>query len=164
MRRHIFVSAFVLAMLAELQACGDRDSPAEPQLPALVVHKNASSGCCGEWVKHMRLAGFPVRFDNIDNLGPIKERVGIPAAMGSCRTAEIGGYFVEGHLPAEDVRRLLIERPNAKGLTVPGTPIGSLGMEVASRKAQPYDVYLVANDGSVSVFAHHGEVSAAQER
>ena len=164
MWRHLVVSAVLLMSLGGLQACGAGDTPADPKLPMLVVHKNASCGCCGAWVKHMRHAGFPVSVANIDNLGPVKERVGIPAAMGSCHTAEIGGYFVEGHVPAEDVKRLLVEHPNAKGLTVPGMPIGSPGMEVASRKAQPYDVYLVASDGSTSVFAHHTEEAERQKQ
>ena len=83
--------------------------------------------------------------------------VGIPAAMGSCHTAEVGGYFVEGHVPAEDLKRLLAEHPEAKGLTVPGMPIGSPGMESASGKVQPYDVLLVNKDGTTTVFAHHQE-------
>lgn len=72
----------------------------------------------------MKLAGFPVGVRNVSKLGPIKERVGIPVAMGSCHTAEVGGYFVEGHVPAEDVKRLLAEHPSGKGLTVPGMPMG----------------------------------------
>ena len=164
MWRHIVVRALAMGTFASLQACGIGDSPADPRLPTLVVHKNASCGCCGAWVKHMQHAGFPVKVDNVDNLGPIKERVGIPAAMGSCHTAEIGGYFVEGHVSAEDVKRLLAEHPNAKGLTVPAMPIGSPGMEMASLKAQPYDVYLVASDGSVSIFAHHGEEGKPQKQ
>lgn len=155
MWRRVFVGALALSMVAGLQACDVDELPADGQLPRLVVFKNASCACCSAWVKHMQHAGFPVKVNNVSNLAFVKERVGIPAAMGSCHTAEVDGYFIEGHVPAEDVQRLLAERPNAKGLTVPGMPIGSPGMEVASRKAQAYDVYLVANDGSVSVFAHH---------
>ena len=103
----------------------------------------------------MEKAGFRVEVRNVDNMGPIKERVGIPAAMGSCHTAEVDGYFAEGHVPAQDMLRLLRERPKAKGLTVPGMPVGSPGMEIP-RQMQPYDVLLVALDGSTSVFAHHG--------
>lgn len=76
--------------------------------------------------------------------------------MGSCHTAEIGGYFVEGHVPADDIKRLLRERPDAKGLTVPAMPAGSPGMEVPSGKVDPYDVFLVLKDGTTSVYAHHG--------
>jgi hypothetical protein len=155
----------MLAFLG-IAGCGvdSSDPSVNAGLPMLVVHKNESCECCRAWVRHMSLAGFPVDVRNVSNLGPIKERVGIPVAMGSCHTAEVGGYFVEGHVPAEDVKRLLAEHPNAKGLTVPGMPIGSPGMEYASRKAQPYDVYLVAKDGSVSIFAHHGEEATVQKR
>ena len=75
--------------------------------------------------------------------------------MGSCHTAEVGGYFLEGHVPAADIARLLEEHPNAKGLTVPGMPIGAPGMEIEGQEAQPYDVHLVAPDGSTSIYAHH---------
>lgn len=122
----------------------------------MIVHKNESCGCCKLWVKHLEQAGFSVEAKDIDNLGPIKERVGVPYGKGSCHTAEVGGYFVEGHVPAADIKRLLRERPAAKGLTVPGMPAGSPGMEVPSGQVDPYDVLLVAKDGSTSVYAHHG--------
>src|SRR6185312_13990693 len=113
---------------------------------AVTVWKNESCGCCKLWVRHLEENGFSVQAHDIDNMGPTKERVGIPAAMGSCHTGEVGGYFVEGHVPAEDIRRLLRERPDAKGLTVPGMPVGSPGMEQPSGLVQPYDVFLVAKD------------------
>ena len=122
----------------------------------VTVYKNESCGCCKLWVRHLQDAGFTVEVHDIDNMGPTKERVGIPVAMGSCHTAEVGGYFVEGHVPAEDIKRLLREHPEAKGLTVPGMPAGSPGMEVPSGQTQPYDVFLVAKDGTTSVYAHHG--------
>jgi hypothetical protein len=123
----------------------------------MVVYKSATCGCCKLWVQHLSEAGFSVEANDVDNMQPVKERVGVPYGMGSCHTAEVGGYFVEGHVPAEDVKRLLRERPNAKGLTVPGMPSGSPGMEVPSGSVQPYEVLLVAKDGSTSVFARHGQ-------
>lgn len=152
----------VIVAVLWLAGCGSNssDPPVQAELPTLVVYKNESCGCCRAWVHHMKLAGFPVDVRNVSNLGPIKERVGIPVAMGSCHTAEVGGYFVEGHVPAEDVKRLLAEHPSAKGLTVPRMPVGSPGMESPSGKVEPYDVYLVATDGTVSVFAHHGDERA----
>jgi len=86
----------------------------------------------------------------------VKQRVGIPYGKGACHTAEVDGYFVEGHVPIDDVKRLLRERPDAKGLTVPGMPMGSPGMEVPSGQVQPYAVLLVARDGSTSVYSRHG--------
>jgi hypothetical protein len=126
---------------------------ADPRL--VVVHKTESCGCCHLWVEHMEKSGFKVTVRNVTDLGGIKERVGVPYGMGSCHTARVGGYFIEGHVPAADIARLLEERPNAKGLTVPAMPLGSPGMEVASGEVQPYDVHLVARDGSTSVFTHH---------
>ena len=128
---------------------------AEPLL--VTVYKNASCGCCNSWVEHLRRNGFRVHARDIDNLGPVKERMGVPFGMGACHTAEVGGYFVEGHVPSPDIKRLLAEHPDAKGLTVPAMPIGSPGMETPTGDVQPYDVFLVARDGSTSVFSHHGE-------
>ena len=105
----------------------------------------------------MQQAGFDVEVRNVANLEPVKSRVGIPAGKGSCHTAEVDGYFVEGHVPAEDVKRLLAERPDAKGLTVPGMPLGSPGMEVPDGRVQRYTVELVRADGTTSAFARHGE-------
>lgn len=132
-------------------------APATSGLPLLVVNRTPSCGCCGVWVDHMREAGFEVQVNNFDNLNPIKERVGVPLGKGSCHTAEVGGYFVEGHVPAEDVKRLLAEKPDAKGLVVPGMPLGSPGMEVPDGTVHPYTVELVGNDGETTAFAQHGQ-------
>ena len=129
----------------------------DPALPKVVVHKNASCGCCLLWVEHMQQAGFDVEVRNVENLAPVKARVGIPAGKDSCHTAEVDGYFVEGHVPAEDVKRLLAGRPDAKGIAVPGMPLGSPGMEVPDGRVQPYTVELVSADGTTSAFARHGE-------
>lgn len=127
----------------------------DASLPKMIVHKSASCGCCGLWVDHMRAAGFAVEVRNEDNLNPIKERVGVPVAKGSCHTAEVGGYFIEGHVPAEDVKRLLTEKPAAKGLVLPGMPLGSPGMEVPDGTVQPYTVELVDQKGATTAFAQH---------
>ncbi len=127
-----------------------------PRGPRVVVYKSESCGCCKLWVQHLEQAGFSTEVHNVDNLGPIKERVGVPAGKGSCHTGEVGGYFLEGHVPAQDVKRLLRDKPAAKGLTVPGMPLGSPGMEVPSGQVDAYEVLLVAKDGSTSVFARHG--------
>ena len=136
-------------------------SMAAPALPRMLVHKSASCGCCGLWVEHMQAAGFVVEVRNADNVNPIKERVGVPLGKGSCHTAEVDGYFIEGHVPAGDVRRLLAERPDAKGLVVPGMPAGSPGMEMPDGRTQPYTVELVHEDGSTSEFARHQQEGEA---
>lgn len=124
-------------------------------LPLVVVHKSPSCGCCGLWVEHMRHAGFRVDVRNEENVNPVKERVGVPYGKGSCHTAEVGGYFIEGHVPAADVRRLLADRPEAKGLVLPGMPMGSPGMEMSDGRTQPYTVELVRTDGATEAFASH---------
>ena len=126
-------------------------------LPLVLVHKSASCGCCNLWVDHMREAGFEVEVRDVDNVNTIKELVGVPLGKGSCHTAEVGGYFVEGHVPADDVKRLLAEQPDAKGIVVPGMPAGSPGMEVPDGTIQPYTVELVGQDGGTTAFAQHGQ-------
>jgi hypothetical protein len=150
------IKAIAVSLLLALAVSGCSRTAAEPSLPGVTVHKSATCGCCKLWVERLRKAGFAVEVRDVDNLNEVKQRVGIPYGMGSCHTAEVDGYFVEGHVPIEDIKRLLRERPNAKGLTVPGMPAGSPGMEVPSGKVEPYEVVLVGRDGSTSVFARHG--------
>ena len=126
-------------------------------LPLVVVHKDPNCGCCNGWIEHMRQAGFPVEARNENDMGPIKAGAGVPAGKGSCHTAMVDGYFIEGHVPATDVKRLLAESPEARGLTVPGMPAGSPGMEMPDGRVQPYAVELVATDGSITEFARHGD-------
>ena len=149
------IKAIGASVLLAVMLSGCSRTTAEPALPNVVVHKTATCGCCKLWVERLRGAGFPVEVRDVDNLNPVKQRVGIPYGMGSCHTAEVGGYFVEGHVPMDDIKRLLRERPDAKGITVPGMPAGSPGMEVPSGEVQPYDVVLVGRDGSTSVYSHH---------
>jgi hypothetical protein len=126
-------------------------------LPTVLVHKSPTCGCCTGWVEHMRKAGFTVQVDEQEDLEPLKKRLGVPAGKGSCHTAEVGGLVVEGHVPAEDIKRLLADRGNARGLVVPGMPMGSPGMEVPDGRVQPYTVERINADGSTSPFARHGE-------
>ena len=143
---------------APLAASVPAHSPVPPaETGLLVVHKNANCGCCVHWIAHMREAGFAVEVHDHEDMGPIKQRVGVPYAKGSCHTAEIDGYFVEGHVPAEDVKRLLAERPDARGITVPGMPAGSPGMEMPDGTVHPYAVELVQRDGSTTEYARHCE-------
>ena len=121
----------------------------------MVVHKSPSCGCCSVWVEHVRAAGFQVEVRDRDDLQPVKQRLGVPYGKGSCHTAEVGGYFVEGHVPAADIQRLLQEKPKARGLTVPGMPAGSPGMEMPDGSVQAYAVELVGGDGESTVYARH---------
>ena len=129
----------------------------DPELPLAIVHKTASCGCCGVWADHLKAAGFLVEIRDTDDMHPVKQRLGVPAGKASCHTAEIGGYVVEGHIPASDIKRLLEERPTARGLVLPGMPAGSPGMEMPDGYVQPYTVELVLADGSTQPFAQHGQ-------
>ncbi len=121
----------------------------------VVMYKDPNCGCCVEWAKHMNENGFRVKEENTipSLMGRIKGSVGVTQQTASCHTAIVGEYFVEGHVPAREVKRLLEEKPDALGLTVPGMPIGSPGME--GPNPEPYDVYLVGKDGSLSIYASY---------
>lgn len=103
----------------------------------VTVWKAASCGCCAGWVDHMRKAGFAVTVHEVDDVDPVKARLGVPERLQSCHTAEVDGYVLEGHVPADSVARLLRERPPAKGLAVPGMPQGSPGMETGVKESYP---------------------------
>jgi hypothetical protein len=121
--------------------------------PAVEVYKSAYCGCCEEWVKHMRVNGFTVNAHDVANPTDHRARLGMPDQLGSCHTATVQGYVLEGHVPAKEVKRLLAERPKAKGLAVPAMPAGSPGME--GPRKDPYDVLLVKADGSYAVYQHY---------
>jgi len=152
-------AAFALALFAGAQAHAAEPAKAPAgtaALPSMIVHKSPSCGCCGLWVEHARKTGFAVTVRDAEDMSPVKARLGVPLAKGSCHTAEVGGYFIEGHVPLADVKRLLAEKPDAKGLTVPGMPAGSPGMELPDGRVQPYTVELVQRDGTTKPYAEHG--------
>ena len=122
----------------------------------LIVNRSESCGCCGAWVDRMRFAGFQTEINLVshETLESIKTKLGISYDLSSCHTAMIGDYFIEGHVPAEDIRRLLSEKPEALGLSVPGMPIGSPGMEMGSNK-EFFETLLVLKDGRTQVFNSH---------
>jgi len=129
---------------------------ADQKLPTVDVWKSPSCGCCGDWIKHMEQNGFSVRAHNTGN-NAVRQRLGMPLRLASCHTARVGRYVVEGHVPAKDVIRLLKEDPDAVGISVPQMPVGSPGMDgpVYRGRKDPYDVLLVDNKGSTSVFASY---------
>ncbi len=145
---------FVLTA-ASLIAAGPALS--EPTAPILQVAKTPTCGCCGVWVDRMVSAGFKASVEDVDyeTLQTMKRRLGIEPQLAGCHTTRIGDYFVEGHVPAEDIRRLLKETPVARGLAAPGMPMGSPGMDIGGAGGS-YDVLLVLMDGSTRVFASHG--------
>jgi hypothetical protein len=120
------------------------------------IYRSADCSCCGKWAAYLKKNGFKVRVHDMspDKLDGIKTEARIPERYASCHTAKIEGYVIEGHVPAADIERLLSEKPKAIGLSVPGMPIGSPGMEVG-RKKEPYDVLLLKEDGSTEVYSKH---------
>lgn len=131
-----------------------RPSWAAETLPRMVVTRDPNCGCCGGWVTHVKSAGFPVEVIEAADLAPLKARFGVPNALISCHTAQVGGYVVEGHVPADAIKRLLTERPQATGLAVAGMPVGSPGMEVAGTPPDTYEV-VIFSPGSQRVFARY---------
>ena len=121
--------------------------------PVISVYKSATCGCCEEWVKHLRANGFTVEAHNVANPSDTREKMGIPDQLGSCHTGVVNGYAIEGHVPAADIKRLLAEKPKARGLAVPAMPMGSPGME--GPRKDPYDVLLVLPNGATKVFKHY---------
>jgi hypothetical protein len=139
-----------LAVAAILTAA----TPSQPaRAAAITVYKSPWCGCCEQWIGHMRTQGHAVTSRNMEDLDAIKKMSGVPEALQSCHTALVAGYVLEGHVPAADLARLLAERPEARGLAVPGMPGGAPGMESAA--AEPYDVMLFQADGGTRVFSRH---------
>jgi len=127
---------------------------AAPETPVIDVYKSPTCGCCNKWIDHLKANGFGVRSYDTDNVAQHKARLGVPPGYGSCHTAEVDGYVIEGHVPAREIKRLLKERLRARGLVVPAMPVGSPGMEADGRK-DPYKVFLVNRNGSTRTYVQY---------
>ncbi len=119
--------------------------------PEMTVYKSATCGCCTKWINHMEENGFKINAVDVLEMNIVKEKYGINRELASCHTAVIDGYVVEGHVPAVDVKRLLSEKPDVLGLSVPGMPVGSPGMEMGDR-VDRYSVIAIGKGGDVEVF------------
>jgi len=146
--RRIAIFAMVIVVAAVIGAV-----LAQTQKPIIDVWKGPKCGCCKAWVSYLEANGFEVRADDTGNTDA-RRRLGMPVKYGSCHTAKIGGYVIEGHVPVREIQRLLSEKPDAIGLAVPGMPLGSPGMDGPDydNAQEPYDVLLVQKDGSTRVF------------
>lgn len=144
------------AALAAIAGAATAQTTLTNKPPLLQVWKDPNCGCCGDWVKHLQSNGFLVQVIDTGNVAA-RKRLGMPDALGSCHTARVGGYVIEGHVPAADILRLLREKPDALGLALPGMPIGSPGMDGPEYKGRrdPYDVLLVSRGGATRVFQSH---------
>jgi hypothetical protein len=120
----------------------------------VAVHKSAGCMCCDGWSEHLRTKGHAVNVIVDEDLFGYKETLGVPGGLWACHTAMVEGYIIEGHVPAEEIERLLVERPDALGLAVAGMPVGSPGMESGNR-VQPYNVYLFRADGTAEIYASY---------
>lgn len=154
MKRRFVLSLLAAAALVPIL-------PASAAGPRVTVFKNPSCGCCTAWVDHLKANGLSVTVTEVpDTAGP-RKLAGIPERLGSCHTARVGGYAIEGHVPAADILRLLSERPDAIGLAVPGMPAGSPGMEVPGGHVDRYEVLLIDRKGGTRSWASHGRAQAS---
>ena len=137
------------------------------QPETVTVWKTPTCGCCKDWVIHLRKEGFNVVTNDVPDTAPVRQKLGLPAKFGSCHTAQVGGYVIEGHVPASEVRRLLREKPVAIGLAVPGMPVGSPGMEMKGEMLgvrDAFDVVLVTRDGGSRVYESYTAKPASKAR
>jgi len=139
------------AFMATPQGAAQEQGAGAQNLPVVEMTKRPNCGCCTAWADHLRAKGFEVKVTESEELWNVKRRAGIPQNLDACHTAKVGGYIVEGHVPADDIKRLLAEKPEVKGIAVPGMPIGSPGMEMDNR-SEPYDVISFDADGQTEVF------------
>lgn len=139
-----------------LLASASAPAPAVPAATVVqvTVFKDANCGCCKDWVEHLRTHGYQVTARDTSDVSGIKRAGRVPQRLYSCHTAFVNGYVVEGHVPAQDIQRMLDEKPRIAGIAVPGMPVGSPGMEVGNRKDR-YEVIAFNRDGTTSVFARH---------
>lgn len=146
-RRMFLLAASAIVLAPPVLAEGDL---------SIHVVKDPGCPCCNAWIGHLRDKGFAVSFEerSIDELAAFKRQQGIPDALVSCHTATVGGYTIEGHVPAADIRRLLAEAPDAIGLTVPGMPYGSPGMGPETER-EAYEVFQIGRDGAASTFSRY---------
>ena len=155
-KRH-FARWLTAAAAALLAVTGTADELVE-QVEA-VVYKSPACGCCSKWVEHLEEHDFEVKTIESSDMNAVKKQLGVPKGLASCHTAVVNGtYVIEGHVPAEDIRRLFESGSNAKGLAVPGMPGGSPGME--SAPATPYEVILFDAEGNTEVYAEHGKAAS----
>lgn len=158
--RRRWIASAAAGVLAGVAGAGSSQARTAATLPPVQVWKDPNCGCCQLWVEYLQARGFSVQVHDVGNNGA-RARLGMPRELGSCHTAVIGGYVIEGHVPAEEILRLLRERPAALGLAVPRMPIGSPGMDgpVYQGRRDAYDVLLVQRDGSTRRYRRYDAVA-----
>ncbi|MFY9328851.1 MAG: DUF411 domain-containing protein [Georgfuchsia sp.] len=146
LQKHRFLSMLLITLVNASTAWAQSSTQVE-------VYKSLYCGCCEKWIEHLQHSGFKVSAHKVTDISIVRKSLGMPDRLGSCHTAKIGSYVIEGHVPAADIQRLLKEQPQALGLAVPSMVPGSPGME--SAKPVPYETLLVLSDGNTHVFAKH---------
>lgn len=158
-RTNYWLGALLVACSGVIAACGDKPADVAQQGDSFVeVWKTPTCGCCSEWVEHLEENGFTVKVNDVQNTDSFRAALSMPQQYGSCHSAKVAGYAIEGHVPADDIKKLLTEKPaNVVGLSVPAMPMGSPGMEhpdYPSKRAE-YNVLLVSEQGEISSFTHY---------
>ena len=148
-----FIGVAVLAVVMASVGAVTLTSVAAADKPVITVYKGRFCGCCSAWVEYLVKNGFDARVHEVSDVTPYREKYGVPEALASCHTAVVGGYAIEGHVPAADIKRLLRERPKAKGIAVPAMPMGSPGMP--GPRKDPYETLLFDVGGKYVVFERH---------
>jgi len=142
-------------LIAVIAGIGWIMSPPAAKAETVTMYKNTGCQCCSRWAAKLRAKGFKVTENGVENLDIIKKHYKVEEKFQGCHTALIGGYIIEGHVPMKEITRLLRERPDAKGLSVAGMPLGSPGMEVPGEKPDAYNVMLMKKDGTAEVYARY---------
>lgn len=150
----LLVTAIALLTAFTVPATAAAANAVHPALPELTVYRSPTCRCCGHWTDHMKAAGFSVQDIVTDDMAAVKAHYDVPEALASCHTAIVGGYVIEGHVPATDVQRLLSEEPDVLGIAAPGMPMGSPGMDMGDR-VDPYTVVSFNQAGDTVIFAEH---------
>lgn len=146
------LSVFIFSLITTILS-KDNQANANNELVDVTVYKTPACGCCSAWVQHLEKNGFKVNAINKPDLSSLKQQLGIAPNLQACHTAKIGNYFVEGHVPANDIKKMLLTKPGIKGITVPGMPMGSPGMEGA--RVDKYDVIAIHKDQTITLFSRY---------
>ena len=147
----LLLGAWGALLVRQNSQTADDIAPADANV--MTVYKRPGCQCCERWVHQLQQAGFSVKVKERDDLDEIRAHFGVPTRYAACHTAVLRGYVIEGHVPAKDIQRLLLDKPVARGIAVPGMPVGSPGME--GPNPEPYEVLLLHADGTGSVFVRH---------
>ncbi|NJP05919.1 MAG: DUF411 domain-containing protein [Chloroflexaceae bacterium] len=163
MKRFTLIGVIIILMSIILVACASPTTETAPEAQTdnrqaastVLVYKSPTCGCCSDWVEYLEEHGYTVTVEEVTDLVAIKQQYHVPPDMGSCHTALIDGYVIEGHVPVEDIERLLSERPDVLGIAVPGMPPGSPGMEIENYPPQPFEVLTFDVGGNATVYASY---------